>query len=61
MPMPRPTILLAVLLAASCASGPPRAPAPRYDWIVRGGTVYDGTGAPGQVTDVGVRGDRVAA
>jgi N-acyl-D-amino-acid deacylase len=29
--------------------------------VIRGGTVYDGTGAPGRRADVGIRGDRVAA
>jgi len=58
----RPTVvLLGLFVAAGCASGPQRAPAPRFDWILRGGKVYDGTGAPGRVTDVGIRGDRVAA
>ncbi len=32
-----------------------------YDVLIRGGTVYDGTGAAGRVADVGLRGDRVAA
>jgi N-acyl-D-amino-acid deacylase len=32
-----------------------------YDVVIRGGTVYDGTGAPGIVADVAVRGDRIAA
>jgi N-acyl-D-amino-acid deacylase len=33
----------------------------RYDLIVTGGIVYDGTGAPGRRADVAVRGDRIAA
>jgi N-acyl-D-amino-acid deacylase len=31
------------------------------DWIVRGGTVIDGTGSAGYLADVGVQGDRIAA
>ncbi len=33
----------------------------RYDVVIRGGTIYEGTGAPGVRADVGVRGDRIAA
>ncbi len=32
-----------------------------YDVVIRGGTVYDGTGAPGVRADVALRGDRIAA
>jgi N-acyl-D-amino-acid deacylase len=32
-----------------------------YDVVIRGGTVYDGTGAGGRAADVAIRGDRVAA
>jgi N-acyl-D-amino-acid deacylase len=30
------------------------------DVLIRGGTVYDGSGRPGRLTDVGIRGDRIA-
>jgi len=43
--------LLLVLFAA----------APRYDLVVSGGRVIDGTGAPWVRADVGIRGDRIAA
>jgi N-acyl-D-amino-acid deacylase len=34
---------------------------PEFDVILRGGTVHDGTGAPGVVADVGIIADRVAS
>ncbi len=49
-----PLLLLAV-------PGAPADNAVRYDVVIRGGTVYDGTGAPGRRADVGLRGDEVAA
>jgi N-acyl-D-amino-acid deacylase len=42
------------MVAAEQGTGP-------YDVILRGGTVYDGTGTPGRIADVGIRGDRIAA
>jgi len=33
----------------------------KYDVIIRGGTVYDGTGAAGVVADVAIMGDRISA
>jgi N-acyl-D-amino-acid deacylase len=47
---------LALLLAA-CATAPA---APRYDVAIRGGTIYDGSGAAPYTGDVGIRGDRIA-
>lgn len=46
--------LLAAALLIGCAE-----PAP-FDLIVSGGTVIDGSGAPGEVVDIGVRGDRIS-
>ncbi len=31
-----------------------------FDVIIRGGTVYDGTGAEARITDIAIRGDRIA-
>ena len=47
--------ILSFLVLSACARGP------TYDLIIRHGTVYDGTGAPGVVEDVAVQGDRIAA
>lgn len=63
-------VLLLLLLSCVCFTGAPRPSvaeearhpeAPTFDVLIRGGTVYDGTGAPGRREDVGIRGDRVAA
>jgi N-acyl-D-amino-acid deacylase len=43
--------------AATPATG---APAPAYDVVIRGGTVYDGSGAAPFTGDVAIRGDRIA-
>ena len=49
-------------LVAACAgtTSPTTAPAERYDTIIRGGTLYDGTGSAPRKADVGIRGDRIA-
>ncbi|MGE0816757.1 MAG: amidohydrolase family protein [Vicinamibacterales bacterium] len=53
----RHALLTLTLLAAvaGCAD------APHYDLVIRHGTVYDGTGAPGVVQDVAVQGDHIVA
>lgn len=48
-------LLVCTALASSCSSEPP------FDVLIRNGTVYDGSGSPGQRADVGIRGDRIAA
>ena len=54
--MIRPIALLSVIALAACAS-----PEPQYDILIRNGRVFDGTGSPGVVTSVALRGDRIAA
>jgi len=46
---------VALLLAGACR------PAPHYDVVIRGGTVYDGSGAAPFTGDVAIAGDTVAA
>lgn len=49
-------LLVVGLIGVACA------PEPRsFDVLIRHGTVYDGSGEPGVVADVGISGDRVAA
>ena len=50
-------ILVLALIGAFSALGQD---APDFDLIVKGGTVYDGTGAAPQHVDVAIRGDRIA-
>jgi N-acyl-D-amino-acid deacylase len=53
-------LFLATLLFGATAHAAP-ADEVRYDVLIKGGTVYDGTGAPGRRADVGWRGDKLAA
>lgn len=49
------------LLVVSSAIGSCPAVCEQYDIVLRGGTVFDGTGGPVRVTDVAITGDRIAA
>jgi N-acyl-D-amino-acid deacylase len=49
----------ACLAAALLATGGAQARPPAYDLVVRGGTIYDGSGRDGFIGDVAVRGDRI--
>ena len=49
-----PSLMLlcsSMLLSASVAA---QSPAPAYDLIIRGGTIYDGSGKPPVVGDVAI-------
>ncbi len=53
--------LAAVLYAGTLSLAACAVEGPEYDVLIRAGTVYDGSGSPPVVADVGIRGDRVAA
>ena len=46
------------LIPLACGVEPPAGD--KFDVIIKGGTVYDGTGEKPRVTDVAIRGDRIA-
>lgn len=52
------TLCNIVLTPANLAAGPAE---PAYDVVIRGGTLYDGSGGAPVVGDVAVRGDRIVA
>jgi len=64
MTLPRPFVLSLMLLSGSIPAAAPAAAkgaSPAYDLIIRGGTIYDGSGAPPITGDVAIKGDRIVA
>jgi N-acyl-D-amino-acid deacylase len=61
MKQPKPTLNLITLIAiaAVAVSAVTTAQQPRFDVVIAGGTVYDGTGAAGVRADIGITGDRI--
>jgi N-acyl-D-amino-acid deacylase len=53
----RTALLLATVIAFGCTQGPPPE---NFDVIIRGGSVYDGSGAAPVQADVAINGDRIA-
>lgn len=58
--MTRSTAHIGILLALALAGCEQAEPPIEVDILITGGTVYDGTGAPGKVTDVAISGDEIA-
>jgi N-acyl-D-aspartate/D-glutamate deacylase len=54
-------LLILVLLFVTLAQGQRETASQSFDIIIKGGTVYDGTGRPPLKADVGIKGDRIAA
>jgi N-acyl-D-amino-acid deacylase len=62
-------LIAGATLVCACAPLPPGASTPRstqprnvvYDVVIRGGTLYDGSGRPGRVRDVAIIADSIAA
>jgi N-acyl-D-aspartate/D-glutamate deacylase len=56
----RKLFALALIILLPMISAAQTRPARVFDIIIKGGTVYDGTGGPPRRADVGIRGDRIA-
>ena len=52
----KPLAVAGAILLAGCATTPTQ---PSYDVLIRGGTIYDGSGSDPIVGDVGIKGDKI--
>jgi N-acyl-D-amino-acid deacylase len=55
------TLLLVLTVSATVFAQRRRPETASFDIIIKGGTVYDGSGRPPRRADVGIKGDRIAA
>ena len=55
------TLILILAVSAAAFAQRPKAETASFDIIIKGGTVYDGSGRPPRRADVGIKGDRIAA
>ena len=55
------SIVTAIMVLSSFISVATTASAPQYDLLIRNGLVIDGSGRPGYIADVAIKGDRIAA
>ncbi|MGN6058901.1 MAG: N-acyl-D-amino-acid deacylase family protein [Sphingomicrobium sp.] len=56
----RAAFVLAVAGLLVCSASPAPKLGTAYSTIIRGGTIYDGSGAPGYIGDVALKGDKIA-
>jgi N-acyl-D-amino-acid deacylase len=52
-------LIVSAVLIAPCICAAQTSPPPSFDVLIKGGTVYDGTGQAPRRVDVGIRGDRI--
>ncbi len=52
---------LAIALVLSCSTLLAQSALPAYDVLIKGGTIYDGTGGKPLKADIGIKGDRIVA
>ena len=53
------SIVLATALLTAGTARPAKGPTSRYDLIIRGGTIYDGSGSVPFIGDIALKGDRI--